>query len=273
MKKGIIAFCLLTILLPVTAQIVRPPLTEAYTSLSAYGSKQADAFSVTSNQAALAHRTHFSAGIYSERRFLLQELSIYQLAAVIPTASGNFGISGTYLGFIEQNETKVGLAYGRKLYNWLNAGVQFNYHTLHTAGYGSASAISVEAAALIAISEQLHIGLQINNPSKAKIGKEDAEQLPLIYTIGLSYEPSENLLLSTAIEKVENWPLNIKAGLQYKLNDRVAGRAGVETATASFYLGAGIWLHNVRLDAVATIHSQLGFTPGLMLLYTPTEKP
>lgn len=273
MKKGIIAFCLLTILLPVKAQVIRRPLSAAYTGVNAYSSRQADAFSFTGNQAALAHMPRFSAGIYSERRFLLQELSLYQLAVVIPTASGSFGLCGTYMGSVEQNESKVGLAYGRKLSNWLNACVQFNYHTLHTAGYGSASAISIEAAALVAISEQLHIGVQINNPSKAKIGKEDAERLPLIYAIGLGYEPSENLLLMAAVEKIETEPLNIKTGLQYKLNDIVAARGGVETATASFYFGLGIMLPPIRLDAIATIHPQLGLTPGLMLTYIAAEKP
>ena len=242
--------------------------------MSAYSIHQTDAFSFTGNQAALAYMSHFSAGSYSERRFLLQELSIYQMAVTLPTASGNFGICGNYMGFMEQNETKMGLAYGRKLSDWLQAGVQFNYHTFQTAGYGSASAVSLAAAAIISLSEQLHMGLQINNPSKTKIGKESAERLPLVYTAGLGYEPSESLFLTAAMEKIEAKPLNIKTGLQYKLNDIVAVRGGVETATASFYLGLGIWLQAFRLDAVATIHPQLGFTPGLMLTYTPTaEKP
>ena len=177
------------------------------------------------------------------------------------------------MGAVEQNETKVALAYGRPLSRWLNAGVQFNFHTIHTAGYGSASAVSVEAAVLIAISEQLHMGVQVSNLSKAKIGKDNAERLPLVCTIGAGYEPLEDLLLAAAVEKIETQPLNIKAGLQYKLNDIIATRGGVETATASFYFGLSIWLRNIRLDAVAAIHPHLGLTPGLMLTYIAAEKP
>lgn len=263
---------LLSGLISVNAQTVRNALTVPYTGLSAYSSKHTDAFAFITNQAALASIPHFTAGLYSERRFLLQELSIYQLAITLPTTSGSFGICGTYMGFIEQNESKVGLAYGRKLNNWLSAGVQFNYHTLHTARYNNASTVSVEAAVLIALSDQLHMGLQINNPSKAKIGKGNIERLPMIYSVGLGYEPSTTVLLTATAEKAERHPLNIKTGLQYKLNDRVAGRAGVETATTSCYMGLGIWLRNIRLDAAATIHPQLGITPGLMLAYMPTEK-
>ena len=62
-----------------------------YTSLGAYTTKQADPFSFTGNQAALAQIKSLGAGIYGERRFLLAENTVYGVALALPTKMGNFG--------------------------------------------------------------------------------------------------------------------------------------------------------------------------------------
>lgn len=65
-----------------------------YPALNTYSTQQKDAFSFRCNSAALAGTETFSVGLYSERRFLLNELATYSFAAAVPTASGRFGLSG-----------------------------------------------------------------------------------------------------------------------------------------------------------------------------------
>ena len=107
-------------------------------------------FLLQANQAALAHINSLTAGIYSERRFLLQELSLYQLAVALPTSSGNFGVSASYFGSAQNNESVIGLAYGRKLGEKVSIGAQFNYVSMQVAGYGNASTINFEAGSIVA---------------------------------------------------------------------------------------------------------------------------
>jgi len=57
------------------AQSLRFSIALPYTSLSGYSNKQNDAFSFTSNQAALANTKQTSVGVFGERRFLLAETS------------------------------------------------------------------------------------------------------------------------------------------------------------------------------------------------------
>ncbi|HVE61913.1 MAG TPA: hypothetical protein VNA26_08840, partial [Chitinophagaceae bacterium] len=95
------------------AQIVRTPVTSAYTRLGAYTLQYTDAFSFGANQAALANINTISGGVYVERRFLLEELSFYHAAVALPAGSGNFGLQGSYAGSINYNESHVGFAYGR----------------------------------------------------------------------------------------------------------------------------------------------------------------
>ena len=85
-----------------------------------------------------------SAGVYGERRFMLDELSLYQLAIAVPTNSGNFGVKAGYFGFSDYNESQMGLAYARKLGSKVDIGVQFNYNGIQVSGYGNSSAINFE---------------------------------------------------------------------------------------------------------------------------------
>lgn len=90
------------------SQTVRTPVNNLYSSVVSYSQMHSDVFSFTVNQAALANSNSISAGIFSERRFFLQELSLVQVAFVLPSSSGNFGISGSYFGGVDYNEAQIG---------------------------------------------------------------------------------------------------------------------------------------------------------------------
>jgi hypothetical protein len=44
------------------------------------------------------------------------------------------------------------------------------------------------------------------------------------------------------------------------------------SSTSVYFFGAGFILHNIRIDATASVHPQLGVTPGLLLIYTKPKK-
>jgi len=77
-------------------QTIRRPVAALYTGLGAYSNNHIDVFSFTGNQASLAQMKNASAAIYGERRFLLDELALFQLAIAVPTQSGNFGVKAAY---------------------------------------------------------------------------------------------------------------------------------------------------------------------------------
>jgi Type IX secretion system membrane protein PorP/SprF len=254
------------------AQVTRTPATVGYTEFGAYSTRYTDAFAFTGNQAALAHIQKPTAGVYSERRFMLQELSLYQLTFALPTSTGNFGLATTYFGRPEYNETEFSLAYGRKLSDKISIGTQFNYYNIIIAGYGKAAAVNVEAGMLFKMTDQLNAGFHLYNPTKSKIGKQESERLPFIYEAGLGYEATENFFITATIEKAEHKPINIKTGMQFKVDDKLLARGGIETANSGVFFGAGVFLNSFRLDVLASVHPQLGFTPALLLIYCQPDK-
>lgn len=248
-------------------QTLRRPVAAPYTGTGAYSLHHVDIFSITSNQASLAQLKNASAGVYAERRFLLNELNNYRAVAGIVTASGNFALNTGYAGFADYNETQLGLAYARKLGNSMDIGGQFNYNGIRIAGYGTAAAVSVELGTMLHFSEKLHAGIHLNNPVGGKFGKNQQEKLPFVYTAGLGYEASGKFFISTEIIKEEDQPVNVNVNLQYKFIPALLVRAGISSATESAWMGAGLSWKSFRLDISASYHSHLGLTPGLLLVF------
>ena len=60
--------------------------------------------------------------------------------------------------------------------------------------------------------------------------------------------------------------------MQYSFDEKLFARAGFTSAASSYFLGLGVMLKNFRLDATASVHPQLGITPGLLLLFKGSEK-
>jgi hypothetical protein len=229
-------------------------------------------FCVANNQAALAKMNFASAGIYSEKRFMLKELGFYNAAVAIPTHSGNFGFDGRYFGIADFNETQLGLAYARSVGSKIDLGVQFNYYAVRIAGYGNASSVNFELGTILHLTDNFNAGLHVYNPLGSKLGKNGEEKLASMYSFGIGFEPSRSFFFSLELAKEEDEPPDVIAGLQYVLLPQLLARAGISSVTSSMYFGLGLKWNAMRFDATASYHPQLGISPGIMLLYTFPSK-
>ena len=272
MTKPFLILLFLSIHFIINGQTVRRPVAAVYTGLGAYSTNHNDVFSFSNNQASLAQMKNASAGVYGERRFMLNELSLYQFAIAVPTNAGNFGFKAGYFGFSDYNESQMGLAYARKLGSKVDIGVQFNYNGIQASGYGNSSAVNFEIGTVFHLTDKLNAGVHAYNPIGGKYGKNSEEKLASVYTVGLGYEASDKFLVSAEIEKEENQTVSVNGGIQYKFLPQFMIRAGIVTNTSVLYGGASLFLKTFRLDVVASYHPQLGVTPGLLLIYDFKKK-
>jgi hypothetical protein len=67
--------------------------------------------------------------------------------------------------------------------------------------------------------------------------------------------------------KEENSLVNLNVGIQYQMAKQFFVRVGISSVTASSYGGFGICWNNMRLDISGSYHPQLGWSPGLLLLF------
>ncbi len=248
------------------SQSLRYTLAQPYISLSAYSVQQNDPLSFTGNQAALAQVKSAGVGVFGERRFMLSETSAYTLGASLPTRLGNFGIQMNYAGFKNFNKNKIGLAYARTLGKLVDIGVQFNYYGYRIPSYGNASAINFEIGAMLHLTDKLNAGVHVYNPVGGKLGKNNQEKLASAYKVGLGYDVSDKLFISSEIIKEENKAVNVIAGLQYGFAKQFFAKAGFISESSTAYIGAGVGWKMLRLDIATSYHPQLGFSPGILLI-------
>ncbi len=272
MRKFYLPFIFILFSSNVFSQAVRQPIAARYIGLGAYSINHVDAFSFTSNQAALAQIKNSAAGIYAEKRFLLSSTNMYSAIAVLSTKQGNFGLQADYFGYKNYNESQIGLAYARSLGSKLDIGIKFNYYGFRIPAYGNSSAVNFELGAIAHLSEKLHAGIHAYNPVGGKLSKTDNEKLSSIYKFGIGYEASDKFFVSTEIIKEEDQPVNVDVGVQYNFMKQFFVRAGTSTETTNSYVGAGVSWKNFRLDISGSYHQQLGFTPGLMLIVNFNNK-
>jgi hypothetical protein len=249
------------------AQVIRQPLTIRYAGFGAYSKNFVDLFSGSNNQAALAQLKSGGFGVYGERRFMLEELNQFSAMVALPTSSGTFALQGDYFGFNSYNENQIGLAYARSITQKIDVGVKFNYHSVQAGIYGDASAINFEAGTIFHLTENIHTGFHVYNPFSSKLGKNSNEQLASVYKVGLGYEPSKRVFISSEIVKQEDQPVSVNAGLQYNVHEKVFVRGGISSLTNNSYLGVGLNLGIIRFDVNAAYHPQLGVTPGILVLF------
>lgn len=263
MKKAIAS---LTVILLMTAfastQLLNNPAAAGYASTGT-GSKNADILAVAANPAALAGLEHTTAGIYSERRFLLRDLANYILAAGVVTKHGNIGFIARYAGFNAYRESQFSLLHARPLGTKAAIGIQFNYSTTRISNYGSLNAIGVELASTWRLSEKIYAGIQVANSIKNKKWKQFSP--PSMYTASWGFEASEKFLSGVTICKEENQPVNVQVALQYKFLPACRAGIGLSSATSSAWLGTGLSWKNSRVDVIAAFHPQLGVTPAIAL--------
>ena len=252
-------------------QSLRYPIASRYAGMGAYSVNFVDPLSVLSNQAALANVEGISAGIYAEKRFLLEELSVYNLSFCFPLFSGGIGLSTRYFGYNGFNETQIGIGYGKAL-GKIDIGMQVNLHSLKIPDYGNDIRLNFEAGAILHISEQVYAGIHVYNPAGSKFGKDNLEKLSSTYSGGLGYEASEKLFVSAEIIKEEDKPVNINAGMQYVIDKKIFFRVGLYTETTNLYIGVGLRWNDFRVDVTASYHPQLGLTPGVLIVFKAKRK-
>ncbi len=257
----------------VNAQQFKNNIGAPYIGLTAYAGKNATVFGTQTNVAALGNMQQSGIGAFAERRYGLQDINNYSLHTGFVTIAGNIGLQANKFGNTAFNETQIGLGYGRNLNNKIAIGARVNYYNQAIVGYGNASTVNAEAGILLQLTPKLNSGISVYNPIATKFGIDKTEKLASIYKLGLGYEVSNKVYVATEFIKQENTNANFIGMVHYQFEKKFYAKVGVSTAASNFFAAAGLSINNqFRLELFASHHQQLGFSPGVMLLFMPKAK-
>jgi len=233
------------------AQPLRLPSTGVY-SLSF-----TEVFAAERNPAALAGIKKITAGIYAERRFMLKEMSGYALNGALPVASGTIGLRVKQFGFSLYKAQSFGIGYALPLGKKVSAGVQLNYN-MQRAPQFNESGVTAECGVLWQIAERAGIGVNMVNPSGKGLK---------LYSMGIGYNPSPQLLLEAECRKEEGKPLSTIVDAVYRPLQRFWLLGGFATQPVYQFAGLGFLLRSMRIAITGSRHQLLGFTPGIAVTW------
>jgi len=236
-------------------------------SLGGCGLTQTNVWSNLSNQAGLAEITQLSVGVSTKNSFGIKELRTHVAIFALPVSGGVFGLNVAYTGFELYNETKIGLAFGKKLSKSFNVGIQADYLGIYADGStNNKNSFTFEIGAQKRLMRDLTLGTHIFNPIAVKLN--ETEVIPTIFKLGLRYDANSkvSVFTETELENGENGIL--KAGLEYKIIEQLQLRTGFSTNPAKNTFGIGYTLNNIQVDIAINRHQLLGYSPQFSISST-----
>lgn len=214
-------------------------------------------FSALQNQAGLSWIKNITFGVRTERRFLLNALSMHTAAIALPTHSGTFAGILQQMGFSEYHEQLFGLAYGHVMGKHCSAGVQFNYQQTSIAGYGSSGRVTADAGGLFSVTSQLMAGVHA-----AGLNSDAA-----VYHAGLGYAASDHFMLGTLLEQQDGFAPAVKVMCEYVLLPACIMELNWGSDAMQRSLSIAFLLNKLYVKVYAAHHPQLGFSPGTILVW------
>lgn len=228
-----------------------------------------DPWSTFHNQATLSNLTNFSAGVFYESKFLVDELSLAAGTIVLPALEGTLGFSFYQLGEGTFKENKIGLAYSKRLSKKLNAAIQFDYFSFRfPENEESRGFPTFEAGITYQATQELSLGFHAFNPIKNGVktyyGKEN---LAAKYRLGGHYKFSDMVLLTFEIEKQTDIKIKAKSGIEFLPLKNLALRIGFSGKPAQISGGIGYSFSKITTNIAFSYHGSLGFSPSVSVNY------
>ena len=227
-----------------------------------------DVWAVGNNVAGLGQLSKPVVGVYAENRYLLSALNTVAVAAAMPLGTvennrarnGVVGVEVQRFGGKLYSEQRVGAGYGYRG-GLVSVGARVDMLQLSIEGLGSKRAVAVSLGGQAElVPKRLVFGAYLYNLNQAKLADYQQERVPTVLKAGLSYRPTDKVQLNIETEKDVEQDANFKAGLEYRIIEKLALRAGFRTLTEETTGGIGFQAGALQIDYAAAWHAALGLS-------------
>ena len=228
-----------------------------------------DCWSANNNQAGMAFLDNNKVGFFFENRFLMKALSVQSLCFNYKMHTGTLGATLRYTGDAVYNSTKAGLGYALVIGHNVSAGVQLDYlGTYLGQEYGKSHKVTFEAGVMVKLNQQLTFGVHSFNAIHAKQSGYGNEAIPTTMNFGFGYTGIDKFLLTAEVYKNSEFPMELRTGAEYRLNQVAYARIGLCSNPARYTFGFGIEKKKIVIDIASSVHQQLGYSPQISFQYS-----
>ncbi len=222
--------------------------------------------SIFSNQAGMTSIKNLSVIAHAERRFDINDLSTFNFGLIKSTGFGHFGLMISSFGIDAYQEQKIGLAYGRKLFDKLSIGGQFDLLSLNIDQFGSKSVFTFELGLQSQVTKELTVSAHIFSPGNVSI--TDNDELSSRMRFGLTYKAGDKARIFAEFQKVLEFENDMRFGIEYDIIEALSLRIGTSVNPGSVSGGFSYKVtKNLLIDGGYANNSVLGATPGVSIKY------
>jgi len=228
-----------------------------------------DAWSSFNNQAGLAMLPELSVAISYHNAFLIKNLGINSICAILPGRIGTFSINYAGAGSSIIREHKAGLSYSKKFGPAFSAGLQFSYVMMEFPEEGKLKGVLLpEGGIIYQIAPEWNLGVHLFNPFQQGYHLVSGDdKIPTIFKVGCSGNIHNDFTLSFEVEKDLRFDAIIKAGMEYRVRETFFFRGGFNHRPGIFSLGFGYQKSQIKADLAFSHHGNLGYSPTVSIAY------
>lgn len=229
------------------------------------------------NPAGITGLKNTEVGFFAEQRFAMKELTYGGVAFAMPFKDKHYiGAEMGSFGYSNYKENKFSFTYATTILNFLNIGTKLNVANVNIPGQGSGTPFWLDIGMNVAVMKGLTFGVSGFNVNQAKLKTQyERENMPTVLTAGVSYLPSDKLMIVADVQKSSTLDgVSLRGGIQYAIAKGFTARAGATSKPTSLNFGAGWqWKQKITIDVAASVHETLGFTPSFSLSWKFGKKP
>jgi len=231
------------------------------------GVMHSDIWSVSSNPSGLAKINSNVLALHYENAYLIKETGLGAASAAWPFNNGTAGVLVSFAGFVEYNESRVALSYGKELWKGFSSGIQLNYVQIcQPAGYGNIYALVAAFGIQAEITEGLVLGFNTFNPYNYYCNAKELVEIPSFISAGAGYSPSDDLLICFEIISGREENTSYNCGTEFMISDKIIIRTGITYMTyVQGTLGLGFMSERLQTNISFKTHPVLGISTALTL--------
>lgn len=225
-----------------------------------------DEWSLFNNIGGLANFEEKSIFTSFKNKYGISEFTSLALGGTYPMLGGTAGLGMFRFGDDLYNEQRVNLGFSNQL-GIVSLGLNISYYQLNIEGAGSRKAMMIDFGGRAQLTEQLYFGAHVSNLNQAKLSTVTDERIPTVMKTGLSYRPSQDLMLNAEVEKVVDEDATFKLGLEYEIIENLRLRTGFRTKPFESTFGLGFYPGKFKADYSYNNNPDLGGIHEISLGY------
>jgi len=216
-----------------------------------------DAYSLFNNVGGLGRVENHEGFATYQNRYGIKEFQVVGAGAVYSSNIGTTGLGFYKFGDDRYSEQRLHVAFGNQ-FQMVSLGIGVDLLQYNVATVGSSQSLAIQFGGIAEITKALRIGAHIFNLNQAELSKETGEKIPTVMKAGISFLPSEEMMINAEIEKDLDFNEVFKAGLEYQIIQNVYLRTGFSTEPFLGAFGAGFHPKNLKFDYAFSNDSRLG---------------